>query len=149
MSRVVLVSACLLGLNTRYDGTSAENAEIIANKDGDIYIPVCPEQLGGLPTPRPRAEIKEGTGADVLSWYASVIDETGTDRTYQFIAGAEEVLKIARLTGATEARLKEKSPSCGAGLIKQGGKESDNEVSGPGVTAALLIREGFLVIGFD
>lgn len=134
-----------MGLKTRYDGTSAKNAEILANKNGDIYIPICPEQLGGLPTPRPRAEIKDGAGSDVIAWYAKVIDETGADLTYQFIAGAEEILKIARITGATEARLKERSPSCGVGIIKQ----NSIEIKGSGVTTALLIREGFKVTGYD
>jgi len=91
-------------------------------------IPVCPEQLGGLPTPRPPAEILGGDGADVLSGTARVINLRGEEVTEAFMRGAEEVLRLARLLGVRRAFLKAKSPSCGLEPL--------------GVTAALLLREG-------
>ena len=137
--RLCIVSACLLGLNTRYDGTSQLRPELLADRDGDtIYIPLCPEQLGGLSTPRPRAEITAGDGTDVLAGRAAVVDETGRDVTAQFLKGAEQALKIANLCGATMALLKEGSPSCGVEQIRRDGQT----IKGVGVTAALLMREG-------
>jgi uncharacterized protein YbbK (DUF523 family) len=115
-----LVSACLLGINTKYDGTNNKNEEIIKLAKEEILIPVCPEQLGGLPTPREFAEIKNGR----------VITKSGKDVTENFKKGAEEVLKIAKLFGIKEAILKSRSPSCGEN----------------GVLASLLKRNGIKVI---
>ncbi|MBI4949570.1 MAG: DUF523 domain-containing protein [Deltaproteobacteria bacterium] len=143
-SKTVLVSACLLGLKTRYDGNDALNAEALKELKGAIPIPVCPEVLGGLPTPRPRAGIGSGDGTDVLEGRAIVSDENGADRTAEFLRGALAVLEIARLTDARVAFLKEKSPSCGVALIsKNGGQET-----GMGVTTALLQKEGLETKGF-
>lgn len=144
MAKTVIVSACLLGLKTRYDGGDALSAEALKELDGAIPIPVCPEVLGGLPTPRPRAEIDNGDGTSVLDGTSKVTDENGRDRTASFIKGAEAVLEIARMTGARVAFLKEKSPSCGVTLIsKKGASET-----GMGVTAALLQKEGLETKGF-
>lgn len=140
----ILVSACLLGLKTRFDAGDAYSKDALASLEGRVIIPVCPEQLGGLPTPRPRAEIREGGGADVIEGRARVIDENGRDVTAAFMRGASEVLKVARLTGAAEAYLKEKSPSCGVESIKAG----SNTIAGSGVTAALLERSGLTIKGF-
>ncbi len=140
----VIVSACLLGLRTRYDGGDAFSMEAAALLEGRIVVPVCPEQLGGLPTPRPRAEITGGGGEDVLEGAAWVLDEHGVDVTMKFMKGAMDVLQIARLSGAREAYLKEKSPSCASSVICRGGAC----VKGMGVTAALLEREGITVKGF-
>ena len=140
----VIVSACLLGLHTRYDGKDALNEEVRSLLKGRSIVPICPEQLGGLPTPRPKAAITNGDGMDVLSGMSHVIDEAGEDVTTKFMKGAEETLRIALLTGAREAYLKEKSPSCGSSLICR-----DNDcVKGMGVTAALLVKEGMAVKGF-
>ena len=140
----VIVSACLLGLRTRYDGKDALNEEVLSVLKGRPIVPICPEQLGGLPTPRPKAAITNGDGMDVLNNKSRVIDEAGEDVTAKFMKGAEETLRIALLTGAHEAYLKEKSPSCGSSLICR-----DNEcVKGMGVTAALLVKEGLAVKGF-
>lgn len=144
MSGPILVSACLLGLKTRYNGLDAFSKEAQKELAGRIAIPVCPEQLGGLPTPRPRASIEKGTGADVLEGRSKVIDEHGIDVTGKFVKGAEEVLKTAELTGAKEAFLKEKSPSCGLNLICRDG----DCVPGIGVTAALLSKAGLKVKSF-
>jgi len=140
----VIVSACLLGLRTRYDGGDAFSMEAVVLLEGRVVVPVCPEQLGGLPTPRPRAGISAGSGADVLDGAAEVLDEDGADVTVQFVKGAMDVLQIARLSGAREAYLKEKSPSCGSSVICRDGEC----VSGMGVTAALLAKEGIAVKGF-
>lgn len=140
----IIVSACLLGLNTRYDAGSALSPEAVRLLEGRAFIPVCPEQLGGLPTPRPRAEFDCGSGPDALKGSCRVIDEQGVDVTDNFIRGAQEVLKAARLSGASAAYLKEKSPSCGPTTVIRGGRT----VQGEGVTAALLKREGIEVKGF-
>jgi uncharacterized protein YbbK (DUF523 family) len=140
----VIVSACLLGLRTRYDGKDAFSMEALTLLEGRVAVPVCPEQLGGLPTPRTRAAITSGNGLDVLDGTAEVINETGADVTVKFIKGAMDTLQIARLCGAQEAYLKEKSPSCGTSLICRGGAC----VNGMGVTAVLLMKEGIAVKGF-
>ncbi|MBI5826867.1 MAG: DUF523 domain-containing protein [Deltaproteobacteria bacterium] len=140
----IIISACLLGLNTRYDASSALSFEAVRLLEGRAFIPVCPEQLGGLPTPRPKAEFDCGSGADALKGDCRVMDERGLDVTENFVRGAQEVLKVARLSGAAEAFLKEKSPSCGPTTVVKGGKT----VAGEGVTAALLKTEGVTVKGF-
>jgi uncharacterized protein YbbK (DUF523 family) len=137
----VIVSACLLGVKCRYDGTDAYHKELA--KESALFIPVCPEQLAGLPTPRARAEITKGTGKDVLQGLGKVKDCEGLDISKNFIQGAKEVLRIARLTGAKRAILKEKSPSCGVEFIKRGNESKE----GPGVTTALLIEKGIDVRG--
>ena len=138
----LIVSACLLGLKTRYDGEGAFSEEV-AKRTGVLMIPVCPEQLGGLPTPRRKAEITGGGGAEVLDGRARVLDSIGTDLSERFILGAEEVLKIALLIGAKKALLKEKSPSCGVAFIKK----HNALTNGMGVLTALLKREGIEVEG--
>lgn len=140
----VIVSACLLGLRTRYDGQDALSMEAVSLVEGRIAVPVCPEQLGGLPTPRPASEIVSGDGTGVLDGAATVVDEFGADVTPGFLKGAMNVLRIARFSGAAEAFLKEHSPSCGVNAICRGSRC----VNGAGVTAALLKREGLLVRGF-
>ena len=125
----ILVSACLLGCPCRYDGASK------AHPDATL-IPVCPEQMGGLATPRPPAE-RKGDG---------VFTENDTDVTTQYRRGAEEALRLARLYGCTCAILKERSPSCGSGEIYDG-RFSRTLVAGDGVTAALLKQNGIAVYG--
>lgn len=141
----ILISACLLGVNTRYDGTNALHKEIIKKYSHKILIPICPEQLGGLPTPRPKAEVippipslkKKGNVA------VRVIDINGRDATKEFINGANEVLKIAKLLGASKAVLKEKSPSCGVNRIYRDARL----VEGTGITARLLKDNGIDIEG--
>lgn len=142
-----IVSACLLGLKCRYDAEASPNPSIIERiEQGDLLaIPVCPEQMGGLPTPRIKCEIKGGDGGDVLSGEAVVLDEEGKDRTKNFLQGAYAVLRIAKMLKIEVAYLKQKSPSCGFGFIKSGGKT----VSGNGVTAELLFRYGMRVVPVD
>jgi len=126
-NEAVLVSACLLGVCCRYDGTSREEPRVIADLAGTRMVPICPEQMGGLPTPRVPCDLVGGDGADVLEGRAHVVDKDGVDRTANFIRGAEESLKLAQRFGARRAVLKARSPSCGVAS---------------GVTAALLRKNG-------
>ena len=132
---VYLVSACLLGLNTRYDGASKPSAACRDELKGAIWIPVCPEQLGGLPTPRTPADLVGGQGGEVLNGRARVITRNGVDVTEQFIRGARQVLRIALEQQVAGAFLKRGSPSCGGGDVL-------------GVTAALLKSKGIPVQEF-
>ncbi len=110
-----------------------------------IFIPLCPEQLGGLSTPRISAQIVGGAGGDVLDNLARVIDSMGRDVTEQFLRGAKEAAKIAKLIGASAAIMKDMSPSCGVSFIRK----DDAAIEGMGVTSALLMREGVHVISSD
>jgi uncharacterized protein YbbK (DUF523 family) len=138
---VIIVSACLAGVACRYDGKGCPDEEVISLVETRRALPVCPEQLGGLPTPREPAEIQGGDGADVLEGKAIVLDRTGQDVSSNFAKGASEVLRLARLVGATEAIVKAESPSCGCGSISFRGKL----VSGDGVTVSLLKQHGISV----
>lgn len=141
----VLVSACLAGVRCRYDGEAHPDERVLDMVRSGRGIPVCPEQLGGLPTPRRRAEIRGGDGSDVLDGLARVVDEDGRDVTGPFLRGAEETLRLARLAGAERAYLRARSPSCGLGTVYDGGF-SGRLRPGDGVTAALLERHGLAVI---
>ncbi len=129
-----LVSSCLTGLCTRYDGRSKANANCLKFLCDYHYIPVCPEQLGGLSTPRTAADLIDGDGMDVLNGFASVVNRDGVDVSRQFIAGAEAVLKIAQDQNIRLALLKAESPSCGLKKF--------------GVTAALLLWHDIKIIEF-
>lgn len=132
----VLISACLLGVNCRYsgDGTFIKEAEELKKKYH--LIPVCPEILGGMKTPREPAEIKEG----------KVISRMGEDVTPYFERGAREVLHLAKFFDCKYAILKERSPSCGRGEIYDG-TFSGVTIEGNGVLAELLEKNGILVVG--
>ncbi|PLX52972.1 MAG: DUF523 domain-containing protein [Desulfobulbaceae bacterium] len=131
-----LASACLTGLKTRYDGRIITIAACRKAVAGGIYIPVCPEQLGGLPTPRTAADLVGGDGHDVLAGRARVLDRTGKDVTENFILGARQVLAIAREQDIAKVILKARSPSCGL-------------VPKLGVTAALLQEQGYDIIELE
>ena len=139
---MMMVSSCLVGINSRYNGFNKLDENIIKFLMGEIYIPLCPEQLGGLPTPRNRAEIVGGDGFDVLEGKARVIDSFGIDVTEEFIRGAKEVLKIINMFDIKKAILKEVSPSCGINFISC----KDKSVSGIGVTSAILKNSGIEII---
>lgn len=132
----ILVSACLLGVSCRYDGKSKPNENVIALKDRYNLIPVCPEIMGGLPTPRNASEIQG---------YQVVMGD-GTNVTKEYRKGAEEVLKLCRLFGCKRAVLKEKSPSCGCGKVYDG-TFSGKLIDGNGITAKLLMENGIEVFG--
>lgn len=140
-----LCSACLLGVKCRYDGKSKLNEKVLALSKKEVLIPICPEQLGGQPTPRPDAEILGGDGSDILDKKASVVESNGVDVTPYFVCGAEEVLRIAGIFNITEAILKQRSPSCGSGQIYDG-TFSKTVRDGDGVTTALLKRNGISVL---
>jgi uncharacterized protein YbbK (DUF523 family) len=139
-----LVSACLMGVHCRFDGKSSLDTDIQQLVIEGKAVPVCPEQIGGLSTPRLPAEIIGGTGEDVLDGKAKVVNIEGEDVTEAFIRGAKEVLRIAKTVGATEAILKERSPSCGSNVIYNGTFQGIKQ-AGNGVTAALLKRNGIQV----
>lgn len=140
----VVMSACLLGVRCRYDGGDSRNEAAIKLKETDQLIPVCPEEAGGLPTPRPPAEIVGGDGDDVLNGKAKVMTVDGTDVTEAYLKGAHHALKVAQSHTATHVILKVRSPSCGCGDIYDG-TFSGTLTSGDGVTTALLKRHGITV----
>jgi len=140
----VLVSACLLGYRCRYNGEVLDKREI-PEPDAAV-IPVCPEELGGLPTPRPPSFFEDShTGADILRGCGRIVTEEGKDRTAAFVEGAEKTLEIAKKTGAGKAYLKERSPSCGCFSVYV----KERCVSGIGVTAALLRENGIRIISVE
>ena len=132
----LLISACLLGAACRYDGKRKPLDGVNKLRERYHLIPVCAEQLGGLPTPRVPAE---RCGSQVLT-------RDGQDVTLQFHAGAEEVLHLAKQFGCTKALLKERSPSCGHGEIYDG-TFSGSTIPGNGVTAQLLLEHQIIVYG--
>jgi len=143
-----LVSACLLGVNCRYDGRNNLNEKVMRLVEKEVLIPVCPEQLGGFETPREPMRIIGGTGPEVLDGKARVMNRSNKDVTENLLRGAEEISKIARSLSVKEAILKARSPSCGCGKIHSGAFP-DRLVEGDGVTAALLKRSGIRVITED
>lgn len=131
---MMLVSACLAGIPCRYDGGKKTDPVVQELVRTGQAIPVCPEQLGGLTTPRQPAEIRDGR----------VLSRGGQDVTAQFQRGAAIALEMAREYGCHEAILKARSPSCGKGWIYDGGFAGQLK-KGDGVTAALLIANGIVV----
>lgn len=134
----VLVSACLLGVNCRYNGIPGgdEAVKELLVREDILFIPVCPEQLGGLSTPRTPSERK---GERVYSF-------EGEDRTDAFFNGARETLRLAKMYGCEAAILKERSPSCGNGFVYDG-TFSHTQVPGDGVCTGLLKKNGICVFG--
>ena len=133
---MILISACLLGCACRYDGKSKGNAAVQALARDYQLIPVCPEQLGGLPTPREPSE-RQGE---------RIVMKSGRDVTAEYRRGAEETLRLAELYCCTTAVLKERSPSCGSGAIYDG-TFTGTVTEGWGTAAALLRRHGVRVLG--
>ena len=134
----LLISACLLGVACRYDGRSVPlpEAELAALTARYALIPVCPEQLGGLPTPRDASERRGG----------AVVQRSGCDVTAQYVRGAGEALRLAQHFACRRALLKERSPSCGAGAVDDGSVTGTLTV-GDGVTAETLKAHGVAVYG--
>ncbi|WP_167958753.1 DUF523 domain-containing protein [Anaerosporobacter faecicola] len=130
----IAVSACLLGVDCRYCGDSCKKEEIIQLKEKHHLVPVCPEQLGGLPTPRVPSE-RRGE---------QVVGKEGQDVTKAFHNGAEQALYISKLFDCKDAILKKNSPSCGFGMIYDG-TFTGNKVPGNGVTAELFCENGIQV----
>lgn len=132
----ILVSACLLGVHCRYNGKGVLDDGLLALKEEVHMIPVCPEILGGLKTPRDPAERNE----------KGVFTIRGENVTEQYRKGAEEVRKLSELFGCRAAVLKERSPSCGSGRIYDG-THSHVLTDGDGMTAELLKKHGIAVFG--
>ncbi|MDD0973563.1 DUF523 domain-containing protein [Pseudomonas fontis] len=141
----VLVSACLLGQPVRYDGRASGHPDTLqAWQAQGRVVPLCPEVAGGLPTPRPPAEIPGGQGRAVLDGDARVVTVAGEDVSAQFVAGAQIALALVRRHGIRIAVLKSGSPSCGNQQTYDG-TFSGTKVAGEGVTTALLRGDGVLV----
>lgn len=141
-----LCSACLMGIKCAWDGKDRYKSEkVIEVSKNESVIPVCPEQLGGLATPRASQEIQGYSGEKVLDGECKVMNKEGEDVTEQFIHGAYETLKIAKMFSVKEFIVKQKSPSCGCGKTYDG-TFSGRLIEGDGVTTALLKRNGIKVI---
>lgn len=145
LSGPVLISACLAGRACRFDGGTNPDDQVGRLVAEGRAVLICPEEDGGLPTPRPPAEIVGGDGADVLKGTARVLTKAGLDVTEEYISGARLALESARAAGAESAILKARSPSCGNGCIYDG-SFSRTPKEGDGVTAALLKAEGIEVV---
>ncbi|MBU2637962.1 MAG: DUF523 domain-containing protein [Nanoarchaeota archaeon] len=128
-----LCSACLLGVNCKYNGKNNLNRKVIALAKKEIFIPVCPEQLAGFTTPREPMELRNG----------KAVTASGKDVTLQMKKGAAEVLNIAKMYKVKEAILKQRSPSCGYGQLKL---MSGEVVKGNGMTAELLHKNGIKIM---
>ena len=131
----ILVSACLLGIYCRYDGRCETDERVMALSQDHVLIPVCPEQLGGLPTPRSAVELLDGRA----------VTRNGADLTEAFERGVQQVLRVARLTGARAAVLQPRSPSCGRGIIYDG-TFSGTRIEGDGALTQCLRAQGFLLL---
>ncbi|HSQ89186.1 DUF523 domain-containing protein [Romboutsia sp.] len=142
---MILVSACLVGINCKYNGENNKNDKVIDYLKDKQFIIVCPEQLGGMSTPRDPSEIIRLDGDAVIKGQTSVISNKRLDVTNKFKIGAEEALKIANMYNCKEAILKEGSPSCGSNYIYDGTFTS-RKIDGEGVTTALLRSHGIKVM---
>lgn len=142
---MILVSACLLGINCKYSGDNNNSEKLIEYLKDKEFIIACPEQLGGLSTPRDPSEIVGEGGESILAGDGKVLTNSDKDVSYSFVRGAEETLKIVKLYNCTQAILKEGSPSCGSSLIYDG-SFSGVKVNGQGVTTSLLRQHGISVI---
>ena len=141
---MILVSACLLGVNCRFDAENNRDERVVdyLKKTEENVIPVCPEQLGGLPTPR-NPSIAPNGGKKVIEGQGEIVMKGFGNVTRKFVKGAREVLKLADDYDGDTAILKEGSPSCGTDLIWKG---SQNKTEGIGVTTAILEKNGIDVI---
>ncbi len=135
---MILVSSCLVGMSCRYDGSDNRSEKVLAYLKDKAWMPICPEQMGGLETPREPAEIVKGR----------VLTKTSKDVTAQFVKGADESARLAKMTHAREAVLKSRSPSCGCGKIYDG-SFSGRLIEGDGLTARALKKMGIQVISED
>ncbi len=131
---MILVSSCLVGLSCRYDGSDNKDEKVLEYISDKVWMPICPEQMGGLETPREPAEIVQN----------KVLTKTGRDLTGPFVKGADEAARLALLAGAQEAILKARSPSCGCTQVYDG-TFSGKLVDGDGLTAKALKKMGLTV----
>ena len=141
---MIFVSACLAGVKTRYDGTDRLDEKIRALVVSGAAIPLCPEVLGGRFIPREAVEIAGGSGAQVLSGKARVVDKNGGDHTKEILEGVDEFIKAAKAMGVTAVILKTKSPTCGYKKIYDG-TFTGKMIDGNGVLAAALEKEAIKI----
>lgn len=145
-----IVSACLVGINCKWDGKNKLVLKLVKELKTGKLLPLCPEQLGGLPTPRPPCGILNATGGEVIAGKAKVIDCKGENHTRKFLKGSREVLRIAKELGVKEAVLRKASPCCGVGKTWQMRKRKNGYknylVNGDGVLTALLRKNGIKVL---
>ncbi|WP_202943848.1 DUF523 domain-containing protein [Natranaerobius thermophilus] len=134
-----VVSACLAGINCRFDGKNCYDERVADLVKSGEAIPLCPEVLGGLSIPRTRCEMTTEEGE------LSVISETGEDRTQEYTLGAEKTVDIAKTIGASQAIMKEESPSCGLRRIYDG-SFSNKKITGTGISSKLLLNAGVKVM---
>jgi uncharacterized protein YbbK (DUF523 family) len=130
----VLVSACLLGFHTRYDGASAQHGYALELLRERLAIPICPEQLAGLPTPRPKITLVGGDGARVAAGDAEIVSEDDLNVTQPILKACNDIVRFALAMGVHSALLKEGSPSCGVSRTNADWRD----LEGPGVLAAIL-----------
>lgn len=135
MKEKILVSACLLGVNCKYNGNNNLNDKVIKYIENKEVIPICPEIMGGLSTPRYPSEIVDN----------KVINKQSQDVTKEYTKGAEETLKLVKILGVRKALLKSKSPSCGCGKIYDG-TFTNTLINGDGITTKLLKENKIEVI---
>lgn len=148
---MILVSACLAGIKCKYHGGDNLVPKVLALVEQGQALTVCPEELGGLATPREPVDIETGDGFQVLSGSARCLCESGREVTTEFLQGAAKALQIAQKNNIKLAILKERSPSCGSSSIYNRVKSESPGVArqvvpGMGVTAALLHKNGIKVI---
>ncbi|MBR3132485.1 MAG: DUF523 domain-containing protein [Clostridia bacterium] len=139
---MILISACLVGMNCKYNGKNNYNKKALELVKNGQAIPVCPEQLGGLSTPRKPAEIK------TINDKRYVYDNENNDVTDKFIKGADEVLKLAKELNVEKVILQSRSPSCGVGKIYSGNFDK-KLIDGNGILAQLLIDNGIEVVDIE
>jgi uncharacterized protein YbbK (DUF523 family) len=142
---MILVSACLLGINCKYNGDNNKNEQVEKYLKDKKFILVCPEQLGGMSTPRNPSEIINLDKDNVIEGNTIVVNNKNLDVTEEFKKGALETLKIAKIYGCKKAILKEGSPSCGSSFIYDGSFKG-KKVNGSGVTTSLLRQNSIVVI---
>lgn len=134
------ISSCLCGINCKYNGGNNLNPIFLEMLNKGKAIPICPEQLGGLPTPRIPAEIRKDEKGKI-----QVITKNNTNVTKEYFLGAERVLKILKVLKIDTVILKSKSPSCGYGKIYDG-TFSKKLIEGNGITVELLLKNNIKVI---
>lgn len=139
-----IVSACLCGINCKYNGGNNLNPYFLDLLAKGEVIPICPEQMGGLPTPRNACELAGGTGMDLIEGRAMAFTRDGDEVSSALLRGAQETLRIALEGCLDEAILQSRSPSCGVGLIYDG-TFAHRLIRGDGVTAAMLKQHGIQV----
>ena len=134
----IMVSACLAGENCKYSGGNNRNEKVLSLFAEHEVIPVCPEVLGGLPTPRAPSELRNGI----------VVNQSGVSVDREFRLGAEKCLEIALRERPDYIVLQSRSPSCGV-RQRYDGTFSGKLITGPGVAAELLMRHGFRVVDVE